>query len=103
MSQIQSKNVSQIKSNKVSRIKSNPLKRMKSATAVSVWYPHQDTIYLYDRFHKENLKQDSFNSFMPKVFPYFYTILISNCKFEITTVPQIALKDNLINLNLILR
>ena len=50
----------------------------------------------YAIFHQENLKWDSLNSFLPKVSRYFCTLLISNCKFEITTVPQIDLKYNLI-------
>ena len=37
------------------------------------------------------------------MFRYFYTPLISNYKFEITTLSQIALYDNLINFNLIIQ
>ena len=50
----------------------------------------------YARFHQDNFKRDSLNSFLPKFFRYFCTLLISNCKFEITTVNQIDLYDNLI-------
>ena len=56
-----------------------------------VGYPNQYSIYFYARFHQENLKQDPLNSCPPKFYGYFYTLLISNFKFEITTVPQISL------------
>ena len=52
---------------------------------------NQDSIYIYTIFHRENIKQDSLNSFPPKVSRYFYTLHISNCRSKITTVPQIAL------------
>ena len=50
-------------------------------------YPNHDSIYFYARFHWENIKQYSLNSFRPKFYRYFYTLLITNCKFLITTVP----------------
>ena len=52
---------------------------------ISVPYIH------YARFHQENLKRDSLNSFPSKVSCYFFTLLISNCKFEISTMTQIYL------------
>ena len=52
---------------------------------------NQDSIYIYTIFHRENIKQDSLNSFPPKVSRYLYALLILNCKFEIATVPQISL------------
>ena len=58
---------------------------------VIVGYLNQDSIYFYDRFHQENLKQDYLNIFPSKVSRYFYTLIIYYCKFEITTVPQIYL------------
>ena len=43
------------------------------------------------------------NSFQPKVSYYFYTLIILNCKYEITTVPQIYLYNILINFNLLMQ
>ena len=60
-------------------------------TEASVGYPNHVSVYFYARFHKENLKQDSFNSFPPKVYRYLYTLPISNFKLEIVTVTQIVL------------
>ena len=45
----------------------------------------------YPRLHQEIFKRDSLNSFPPKVSRYFFIFFISCCRFEITTVPQIAL------------
>ena len=56
-----------------------------------VGHTNQDSIYFYVRLHRENIKQYSLNIFPPKVSRYFFTLLTSNCKFEITTVPQIDL------------
>ena len=64
-----------------------------------VVYPNQYSIFFHVIFHRANIKQDSLNSFPFKVSCYFSTPLIYNCKFEITTVPQIALYDNIITFN----
>ena len=66
-------------------------------------YPNQDYINFYAIFHQENIKQDSFNSLLPKFSQYFYTLLISNYKLEITTVSWIYLQDNLILFNLLMQ
>ena len=68
----------------------------------SIEYPNQDSIYLYAKFHRENLKQNSLNSFPPRVSCYVYTLLILYCKFKITTLSGIALEDKLITFNLII-
>ena len=36
-----------------------------------VWYPNQYSIQFYARFYRENIKQVSLNSLMPKGFPLF--------------------------------
>ena len=56
-----------------------------------VGYPNQDLKYSYARFHWSNLKKYLLNISPTKVSCYFYILLISNCKLEITTVPQIEL------------
>ena len=43
------------------------------------------------------------NSFSSKVSRYLFTLLLSNCKFEINTVTHIDLYDNLTTLNLIIQ
>ena len=43
---------------------------------INVGSPNQDSIYFYAIFHRENLKQDSFNSFPPKVSRYLSTLII---------------------------
>ena len=48
----------------------------------------QESIYFYAILHRENLKQDYLNSFLPRIYRFFYTLLISNYKFKITTVPK---------------
>ena len=53
--------------------------------SVSVVYPNKDFIYLYARLNWTNIKQDYLSSLLTKVYHYFYKVLISNCKFEITT------------------
>ena len=45
----------------------------------------------YTIFYQENLKRYSMNISPPKVYCYFCTLCISNCKFEITIVPNIDL------------
>ena len=59
----------------------------------SVGYPNQSYIYLYVIFNRANLKQYYLNSLPPKVFLYLYSLLICNCKFEITNLPQISLQN----------
>ena len=56
------------------------------------WISDSGFTYIqYARLYRANLKIYSFNSFPPKVSRYFCTPLIPNDKFEITSVPQIAL------------
>ena len=99
---------------KMERSHSYPIQKIKSQDlqeifsnyenkGYAVGYPNQDSIYFYAIFHQENLKQDSLNIFPPKVSRYLSTLIISNCKFKITTITQISLQDNLITLNLIIQ
>ena len=46
----------------------------------------------YATLHRENIKIDSLKNFPPKLPRHFYTLIISNCKFEIINVTQIAFR-----------
>ena len=50
----------------------------------------------YGIYHQENPKRDFLNSLPTKVSCYLCTLLISNCKYEITTVTRNFLWDKLI-------
>ena len=46
----------------------------------------------YATLHRENIKIDSLKNFPPKLPRHLYTLIISNCKFEIINVTQIAFR-----------